>query len=381
MRTRRRPFARHSQWLPRKSLPGRPWRWLRHDVDVLDFPGADRLRAAGDVASPSPSVVSAARTAVRAAATDSETVVPLTSPRGHRNRRRVLGSAAAVAAIAVGAAVYPTVGVGSSPPAAEVGAAGFLHRMAGTAGAGSVPNSPYWKVETRTSVTSSVPGGVPSTKTETDTEWLSRNRFLRTSTGGEVMEFTGLANGWALSPDRRVRFTAGYHVAQQGRHELTSWNVGGMVPGREEVITWDQLKTLPTEPKALRARLLGGDGDGAGGAPKADKQLFNGIDALLANAPADPRLRAALFEVLADIPHVRLVGRVKDGAGRSGTAVELRMGRGSSRLIIDPETSKLLEARTVVQANPQSDPAVIRTTYLSAGPSENAPQAGRGSGV
>ncbi|MET9908523.1 CU044_5270 family protein [Streptomyces sp. NPDC006476] len=347
-----------------------------HDVDVLDFPGADRLRAAGDVAPPSPSVVSAARTAVRAAATDSGTVVTLRSPRGRRNRRRVLGSAAAVAAIAVGAAVYPTVGIGSSPPAAEADAASFLHRMADTAGAGSVPNSPYWKVETRTSVTPSVPGGVPKTKTETDTEWLSRNRFLRTSTGGGVMEFTGLANGWALSPDGRARFTAGYHVARKGRHELTSWNVGGMVPGRGEAITWDQLKTLPTEPKALRARLLGGGGDGA---PEADQQLFNGIDALLANAPADPRLRTALFEVLADIPHVRLVGRAKDSAGRSGTAVELRMGRGSSRLIIDPETSKLLEASTVVQANPKSGPAVIRTTYLSAGPSDTAPQPGRGS--
>lgn len=349
-----------------------------HDVDVLDFPGADRLRAAGDVAPPSPSVVNAARTAVRAAATDSGTVVTLAgSPQGHRSRRRILGSAAAVAAIAVGVAVYPTVGVGSSPPAAEADAASFLHRMADTAGAGSVLNSPYWKVETRTAVTSSAPGGVPSTKTETDTEWLSRNRFLRTSTGGGVMEFTGLANGWALSPDGRARSTAGYHVTQQGAHELTSWSVGGMVPGRGEAITWDQLKTLPTEPKALRARLLGG----VGGAPEADKQLFNGIDALLANAPAAPRLRAALFEVLADIPHVRLVGRVKDSAGRSGTAVELRMGRGSSRLIIDPETSKLLEARTVVQANPKGDPAVIRTTYLSAGPSENAPQPGRGSGA
>ncbi|MER6227427.1 hypothetical protein ABT189_43940, partial [Streptomyces sp900105755] len=58
----------------------------QHGLDVLDFPGADRLRAAGDVAPPNPAVVSAALTAVRAAAADSATVVPFGSrggpPRG-----------------------------------------------------------------------------------------------------------------------------------------------------------------------------------------------------------------------------------------------------------------------------------------------------------
>ncbi|MFE5033962.1 CU044_5270 family protein [Streptomyces sp. NPDC056683] len=342
-----------------------------HELDVLDFPGADRLRAAGDVAPPSPAVVSAALTAVRAAAADSATVVPFGSRPRHRGRR-ILVSAAAVAAVTAGAAVYPTIGVGDNPPAASADAAGFLHRMADTAGAEPVSGARYWKVETRTSVTSPAPGGVPGTRTrtETATEWLSRNSFLRASSGdGEVMEFTGLANGWALSPDGGARSTTGYRLAQPGRHELTSWNVGGLPPARGRAITWDDLKTLPTEPKALRARLL----DGSGGTG-ADEQLFNGIEALLADAPAGPRLRAALFEVLAAIPHVRLAGSVRDSAGRGGTAVELKSGYGSSRMIIDPETSELLEARTVARSNAESDAGTVRTTYLSAGPSEDAPR-------
>ncbi|MGY5087022.1 CU044_5270 family protein [Streptomyces sp. 900105755] len=341
----------------------------QHGLDVLDFPGADRLRAAGDVAPPNPAVVSAALTAVRAAAADSATVVPFGSRPRHRGRR-ILVSAAAVAAVAAGAAVCPTIGVGGNPPAASADAAGFLHRMADTAGAEPASDAPYWKVETRTSVTSSAPGGVPRTRTETATEWLGRNSFLRATAGdGEVMEFTGLANGWALSPDGGARSTTGYRLAQPGRHELTSWNVGGLPPAREKAITWDELTTLPTEPKALRARLL----DGSGGT-EADEHLFNGIEALLADAPAGPRLRAALFEVLAAVPHVRLAGSVKDSAGRGGTAVELTSGYGSSRIIIDPETSKLLEVTTVARSGAESDAATVRTTYLSAGPSEDAPR-------
>ncbi|MFK0153145.1 CU044_5270 family protein [Streptomyces sp. NPDC090493] len=341
----------------------------QHGPDVLDFPGADRLRAAGDVAPPGPAVVGAALTAARAAAADRATVVPFASRPRHRGRRMVV-SAAAVAAVAAGAAVYPAVGFGGNPPAAAADAADFLHRMADTAGAGSPSDAPYWKVETRTSVSSSAPGGVPWTRTRTETEWLGRNSFLRTSSGdGGVVEFTGLANGWALSPDGGARSTTGYRVAQPGRHELTSWNVGGLPPARRKAVTWDDLKTLPTEPTALRARLL----DGSGG-PEADRRLFNGVEALLADAPAGPRLRAALFEVLAGIPHVRLAGSVKDSAGRSGTAVELGTGSGSSRMIIDPGTSELLEARTVARSAAGSDAGTVRTTYLSAGPSADAPR-------
>ncbi|MFD6725488.1 CU044_5270 family protein [Streptomyces sp. NPDC060131] len=337
-----------------------------HDVDVLDFPGADRLRAAADVAPPSPEAVGAALTAIRAAAANSGTVVPLAA-RPPRRVRRILVSAAAVAAIAAGVAVYPVIGVGSSPPAAEANAVGFLHSMADTAGAESVSNAPYWKVERRTSVTSPVPGRVYPT--ETATEWLGRDSWLSAPSGsGEVMEFQGLANGWTSS-DSVLRHT-GHRVAQPGRHEQTSWRVGGFSsrPVIGEFITWDELKALPTEPEALRAELLG---DAAG--PEAEQDLFNGIDALLSNAPAGPRLRAALYEVLAGIPDVRLAGDVKDSAGRDGTAVELTRGHGSSRLIIDPRTARLLEATSVLRAGPKGDAGKVRRTYLSAGPAENAP--------
>ncbi|MFE4913273.1 hypothetical protein ACFRCX_17270 [Streptomyces sp. NPDC056652] len=97
------------------------------------------------------------------------------------------------------------------------------------------------------------------------------------------------------------------------------------------------------------------------------------VDRGTSRAPAGPRLRAALYEVLAGIPHVRLAGSVKDSAGRQGTAIELKMGYGSSRVIIEPRTSRLLEAISVLRASPGGEAGTVRRTYLSAGPAENAP--------
>ncbi|WP_328671060.1 hypothetical protein [Streptomyces sp. NBC_00328] len=64
--------------------------------------------------------------------------------------------------------------------------------------------------------------------------------------------------------------------------------------------------------------------------------LFNGIDALPSRAPSSPELRAALYEVLAGIPGIRLRGPAKDAAGRTGTAVELDGDDRRGRLVIAP---------------------------------------------
>jgi hypothetical protein len=71
---------------------------------------------------------------------------------------------------------------------------------------------------------------------------------------------------------------------------------------------------------------------------------------------------------------VRLVGHAKDSAGRVGTAVELKVGSGNSRVVINPKTSQLMETRTALRTTAKSGADVIRTTYLSAGPSDNAPR-------
>jgi hypothetical protein len=362
---------------------------IEYNSEALDFPGADRLQTAAEVAPPRQAVVDAALEAVRAAAANSETasgtvgdaVRTLTprTPRTYRNlrtsrtsrprhgTRRVLISAAVVAAVAAGVAVYPSVGIGSSPPAAQADAAGFLDRMADSAGAGPASDAPYWKVTTRTSLYRRTGPDVPPS---TETEWLSRNHFLLTFGGGGIVELSGLADGPEMAAGINTQGTAFYTPAA-GHSQQTAWRIGGTGPSpvSGKTITWDELKTLPTEPKALRARLLG---DATG--PEAERELFNGINGLLGNAPSGPRLRAALYRVLSDSPNLHLVGHVKDDAGRTGTAVDLKGEGWSSRMIIDPRTSQLLEVGSVTPGDDATPDTTYRITYLSAGPTDNAPR-------
>jgi hypothetical protein len=64
---------------------------------------------------------------------------------------------------------------------------------------------------------------------------------------------------------------------------------------------------------------------------------------LLADAPASPRLRSGLFRALGRLKGVSVVGTVKDSTGRTGTELAYRGGVGTTKVIIDPKTSTLLE--------------------------------------
>lgn len=314
-----------------------------HDTDILDFPGADRLRAAGNVTPPTPAALDAALEAVRAARREeSAPLAPAPArPSTPRRHRRILAAAAVIAAVAAGAAVYPTIGVDGTPPAATADAADFLHHVARTAGGEHPSDAPYWKVRTRSYVVPPTDGAKPIKPiSATRTVWLSRDALI-----------TAPADG--TGPGLRLPV---------GQGEQMSWDAGNTS------VTWDDLKTLPTEPTALRTALLHGERG-----PKADEALFNGIDSLLSGAPSGPRLRAALYDVLAGIPGVRLDGPTKDSTGRPGTAVELGVQDRTSRLIIDPAGSHLLELQVLVRGGTDNGHLVSRTTYLTAEPARKAP--------
>ncbi|MFD7288498.1 CU044_5270 family protein [Streptomyces sp. NPDC059863] len=304
----------------------------QYDPDVLDFDGVDRLRAAGEVSPPDRATISAALAVIRAAAEREDGAVAAVVPRPAHRMRRVLISAATVAAIAAGVAVYPTLGFGGRAPT-TADAATFLHKVADSAADRPASAAPYWKVTT---------SSVSSLNQEKilRTIWLSRTGMV--SRTGD-----GPAEGFPM-----------------GKGEMMSWDVVG------RAVTWDDLKTLPTNPDVLKARLLG---DATG--PRAQEALFNGIDALLSRAPAGPALRAALYEILAEIPGVRLVGEVKDSTGRDGAAVELDNSDRRSRLVISPRTTQLLEAEVLVRGGEKDGELVSRTTYLSAEPARTAPHA------
>ncbi|MFE0047595.1 hypothetical protein [Streptomyces albireticuli] len=331
-----------------------------NDRDLLDFPGARRLKAAGKVAPPSAAAVAAALAAVRSAAAgqaegqaagqaegdgpvvalelEREPVAaafpaaPVVPVRTWRRRLPVLVSVAAVVAIALGVAFQPWSGSGGGvqvSPAAE-----GTTEQAGAA--------PYWKVRIhhwgRT---------VERWEESYETVWLSRGDTRGQFGDGPVREYTpGATSGTVYSVGRNL-------------------------------IMWREIGTLPTDPAALRARLVG-----KATGEETEEGLFDGVEELLARSPAEPELRAALFKVLTGIPGVRVTERVKDSTGRVGTAVDMDADTWHKRLIIDAGTFHTLEAVTTARNDGlkwgtqklRAGDVLQRTTYLSMGPAREAPE-------
>jgi hypothetical protein len=116
-----------------------------------------------------------------------------------------------------------------------------------------------------------------------------------------------------------------------------------------------EVQQLPTDPATLRALIvkrIAADPEGfLPGTWGSNARLFGTLNQLLLDVPAPPRLRAAAFRVLADIPGVRGTGEVKDAEGRTGVGVELTRTSGgvaeSHRLILD-RTTHVIMARDYV---------------------------------
>lgn len=97
-----------------------------------------------------------------------------------------------------------------------------------------------------------------------------------------------------------------------------------------------EVRSLPTDPAQLRARLEGGD-----------VLLTAKIGQLLATALTPPAVKAALFEVLKGLPGATLVPEVKDPKGRSGVGVEFDTPAWKTLFLFDRETGGLLATRSI----------------------------------
>ncbi|MFF3641724.1 hypothetical protein [Streptomyces sp. NPDC002564] len=311
--------------------------------DLLDFPGAAELTAAGTVPPPSPDVLAAVQAAVARSARAEripvprpETVRPLPSPRRQRPRgrpRRLLVAAAAVTAIAAGAVTYPVLDLGGEPTA-TASASQFLDGVAEVAAAAPATRAPYWKVRVETAN--------QDDGRRTDTTYFDR--------AGRI---------WSVDPDGTV------HTPPAGKKgKVKRWPVG------ERWLTWPALGELPTAQKALTALF-----------PADATARFQQVALLLEDSPAGPELRATLFRILADTPGVHLVGDVRDSRGRAGVAVEITRkssystgsgkavtNRAKDRYVVDPGTGLLLE--TTHKLLGRTTPA-DRYTWLEVGPADH----------
>ncbi|MEI5102017.1 hypothetical protein RB200_30235 [Streptomyces sp. PmtG] len=314
--------------------------------EILDFPGADELIAAGAVAPPSAAALAAtrerwARQAEREREPQAERAEPLVvigSPeppcaaprRSRRARRGVLAAAVAAVAVAitVAAAVTRPAPDEDGAPAAAMSTTAFLTKMAAVAS-----NQPALK-----------PGRY----------WMVRAETA--GAGVRTWHSDLLGNRWETGPHGTVR----------GKGENTgAWLVGSRwLPGT-------QLNKLSTDPDRLIDDF-----------PKAPAPRFDQVTELLEESPASPWLRFALLKVLARTPGVELGGPVKDSRGRSGMAITFTdpaatptTARGKARapsperpsahFVIDPKTARVLETQTPPGGGPATRKTFLKTGWTN----------------
>ncbi|MFB4297147.1 CU044_5270 family protein [Actinomadura sp. NTSP31] len=133
------------------------------------------------------------------------------------------------------------------------------------------------------------------------------------------------------------------------------------------------VRTLPTGPSALRARLYSDAAHGRGQNPdntgSRDQLVFDRIGRLLSMS-LPPELRAALFQTLATIPGVDAVRGERDALGRQGIALARSFDGtatpGRLAIILAPGTYRYLGAKVVqdIGEGDQTDLTALLTTAV-----------------
>lgn len=308
-------------------------------TDVLDFPGAAALQRAGRTDPLDPAVQARARSlvleAIEADVADAQAALPAAAVKPRFGRGRVFALAAAVAAIATGAAVLPVIDMGGSGPAAGASASEVFTSMA----------------EHTTTLTDAY-----NAQTLTEAYWKTRVRRWVEGDKGHTEDVY-------QSRTRTVIKVANQKTTVKTEPQGFSWQVGD---GR---VAWQDINTLPTRPDALRGILS------AGAKGSAAEQTVRQAGVLLTQAPVSPRLRAALYRVLADTPGAVVTEGVKDGVGRTGTQISWKWTEKypahsdhNPNWIVSPSDGRLLEVNSMPGS--RDGHIVQRATYLYAGPAK-----------
>lgn len=299
--------------------------------DLLDFPGAEALQAAGHVEPPAPQAVAQALSAVHAAARLETAQHSVAAPPGRRpfaHGRRILATAVTAAAVTAGVVAYSATDAGQSGghpthQAQAVSVATFLDHTADVAYARPAASARYWKVRTKVSHTGAKPAPA------TDYYYARSMDAVYIVAGGQTHKKPGTF-GWRL--------------------------------GSKELHSWSDLDRLPTGPAQL-VTLMNSSKEYAG------QSAFLQAGALLGESPAGPKLRAGLYRALARLHGVKLVGTVKDGEGRTGTELVFSGIASTDHMVIDSKTSALLETSSV-STKGSGRGQTMRVTYLSVGPAD-----------
>jgi hypothetical protein len=199
-----------------------------------------------------------------------------------------------------------------------------------------------------------------------------------------IVGYMSGGEGWqALSPGVRESWfgpTGGFIHEKWGKPRFfTGWERRAWIAGGREQVNppEDSAKIppihpldLPTDPDALSAEI---HDRAVGRGNSTNAEMFTLVADSLRETNASPALRASLYEVVARISGVELVGPTRDRIGRQGVAVAYVDSKIHERheLIFDPKTSALLgEEYLQLAGNPYDYPVGTVTgyaTYVSTG--------------
>ena len=119
-------------------------------------------------------------------------------------------------------------------------------------------------------------------------------------------------------------------------------------PGELSFFDFSNLPTNVDELKGMieRREIIGG--------PEGDWETFNLSADILTWSYAPPELRAALFEVMANLPGTSASGQTHDAFGRPGVVVGYTHGDSLQEIVLDRRTGQVLERRWVsVSGDPE----------------------------
>ncbi|HTJ37275.1 MAG TPA: CU044_5270 family protein [Dactylosporangium sp.] len=245
-------------------------------------------------------------------------------------RRRVprLALAGGLAAvITAGVLAAQVVGIGGHKPAASAAASEILHSAAEEARhqpAIAVRPDQFVYVESiATNASFGSPGSKPTHEKEHRTAWLSAD---------------GEHDGLVRSNDHSLPLPGcinGKEVQTKGGQSVSTDCTP--VPG--------YVANLPTDSKAMLDYLY----DHRSGGNPRDQQAFTTAADLIREAYISPASLAAVFDAVARIPGVDVVGDVTDEAGRHGVAVAITEVQGMrTELIFDKASHAFLGTRAVM---------------------------------
>jgi hypothetical protein len=265
---------------------------------------------------------------------------PLSTARRRRRRAvKFVGVAAVAAAVAVVVPQLLPAGLGKVDPAA----AAEFHRLAvraNTATPTAAP-TPGQFLYTDSIGTTSVTSVFDSHHWFNVDYQLHRQIWIGTDGSGRLKESDSHMT-FPTSHDYATWVSAGRPTVLAGTSD-DHFGPGGLSTG--PVNLW----TLTTNPSQLADEISSRQIEGGPAGPAED---FVQVGDLLRETDAPPALRAALFDVAAQIPGVVLVGSITTPTGQHGTALAFVKGTSGNlqerdELVFDPSTSALLAEETL----------------------------------